>query len=179
MGLSYGQSSGQTSSTATSSGTGTQQNVYSPGQTAVRDQTGTTLASDLAAANAGTLSPGVKAMETNAADQINKTSSGLTDRVNQFLAQRGFGKSGQTGKATLEGELGRESQLGTNAATFAGQQSQLNTQNLLAALNYAFTSLGSNVTQAGTTSGSGTSSGSNFGASISGKDILGGIALGA
>jgi hypothetical protein len=169
MGLSYGQSSGQTSSSGTTASTGSQQNVYAPGQTALRGQVGGTLSQDLTAANAGTLSPGVTAMETNAADQINKTSSGLTDRVNQFLAQRGLGKSGQTGKATLEGELGRESQLGTNAATFAGQQTNLNQQNLLAALNYAFSSLGSNVNQTGTTSGTGTSKGTSFGAQVSGS----------
>jgi hypothetical protein len=96
----------------------------------------------LTAKDTGTLTPGTTAMETQAADQINKTSGGLTDRVNKFLAQRGFGKSGQTGKATLQGELGREAALGSNAATFAGQQQALNSQSLLAALNYAFTSLG-------------------------------------
>jgi hypothetical protein len=84
-------------------------------------------------------------METQAADQINKQSSGLTDRVNQFLAQRGFGKSGATGKATLQGELGRQAALGANTASFAGMQQNLNSQNLLAALNYAFTSLGTNA----------------------------------
>jgi hypothetical protein len=122
------------------------------------------LQGDTSAAATGTLSPGVQAGETAAANQINTTSSGLTSRVNQFLAARGFGKSGQTGQATLQGELGRESQLGSNAANFAQVQQQANSGNLLASLNYALTNLG------GTTSGtsSGTSSGSNFGAEVSG-----------
>jgi hypothetical protein len=161
MGLSYGQSSGQTSGTTSQSQSG----VYSPGQTAIQNQVGTNLSSDLAAAAGGTLTPGTVAQETAADDQVNKTASGLTDRVNSFLAARGFGKSGSTGKATLEGELGREGQIGNNAATFAGQQNGLNQSNLLAALNYAFTQLGSTAT--GATSGS--SSGSNFGAQVSGS----------
>jgi hypothetical protein len=140
MGLSMGGSTGGTSSSAT--GSSTTSNTYSPGQSSLQSQLGTSLSSDLTAKDTGTLTPGTTAMETQAADQINKTSSGLTDRVNQFLAQRGFGKSGQTGKATLQGELGREAALGSNAATFAGQQQALNSQSLLAALNYAFTSLG-------------------------------------
>lgn len=156
MGLSYGQTSGETSGASSTS------NKYSSAQSGLQDQIGSTLASNLAAANGGTLSPGVTAMKTQAADQINKTAGGLTDRVTQFLAQRGFGKSGQTGQASLQGELGRESQIGNNEANFAGQQSNLNTSNLLAALNYAFSSLGTS----GTTSG--TSSGTSFGAQASG-----------
>jgi hypothetical protein len=165
MGLSFGggSSQSQASRTGTTSGTSATQGVYSPGQTAVRDQTGSTLSQDLTAASTGKMTPGVTAMATNAADKINKTSSGLTDRITQFLAQRGLGKSGQTGKVALEGELGREGELGTNAANFAGMQSQLNSQNLLAALNYAFSSLGSTAATTGATSMTGNTSGSNFG----------------
>ena len=162
MGLSLGGSGGGTTSNATSASS--QSNKYSPGQTALQDQTGTTLSSDLAASSAGKLTPGTVAQETAADDQVNKTSSGLTDRVNSFLAQRGFGKSGSTGKATLEGELGRESQVGSNAATFAGKQDSLNSTNLLAALNYALTSLGSSAT--GTSSGDSSSWGVGAGASV-------------
>lgn len=164
MGLSMGESSGGTTSSAT--GSSTQNKTFSPGQTSLQKQIGTNLSSDLTAADAGTLTPGTTAMETQAADQINKTSSGLTDRVNQFLAQRGFGKSGQTGKATLQGELGREAALGSNAATFAGQQQALNSNNLLAALNYAFTTLGQTAT--------GTSTGQSSGW---GQQVGGGIAV--
>jgi hypothetical protein len=158
MGASFSGQSQQAQQTGTS--TGTAASTFSPGQSSLQSQLGTNLSSDLTASGSGTLTPGTTAMETAAADQINKTSGGLTDRVNQFLAQRGFGKSGQTGKATLQGELGREAALGSNAATFAGQQQALNSNNLLAALNYAFTSLGQ--TTAGTTSGTYSGSGSGF-----------------
>ena len=107
--------------------------------------------------------PGTVAQETQADDQINKTSSGLTDRVNAFLAQRGFGKSGATGTATLQGELGREGAIGNEAATADAQQNTLNSTNLLAALNYAFTSLGSSSSGAS----SGNSSGWGFGGGAS------------
>ena len=161
MGLSLGGSVGGTSSSST--GSSNQSNTYSAPQTAVQNAAGSTLSSDLADASAGTLTPGTTAEETTAADQINQTSSGLTGRVNQFLAQRGFGASGQTGEATLQGELGRERNLGTNAANFAGQQNTMNNSNLLAALNYAFTSLGSSAS--GASSGSGSSWGLGAGVS--------------
>jgi hypothetical protein len=143
MGMSLGGAYGQTNQSAT--GSSNQSNTYAQPQTSLQTQLGTSLSKNLASADAGTLSPGTAAMKTSAADQINKTSSGLTDRVNSFLAQRGFGSSGMTGKTTLEGELGRESALGQNEANFAGMQQGLNAQNLLAALNYAFTSLGSSA----------------------------------
>lgn len=153
MGLSLGGAYGATTSQST--GQSTTANSYAPGQTGLQGDLGKSLSTDLAAKDAGTLSPGTTALKTQAADSINKTSGGLTDRVTQFLAQRGFGKSGATGQASLQGELGRESALGNNEATFAGQQQNLNSQNLLAALNYAFTSLGSSAQGAST--GSGTS----------------------
>lgn len=155
MGVGLGASGGGTNS----SSTGMTANTYSPTQTGVQNLTGTTLASDLTAANAGTLTPGTTAEETSAADQINKTSAAGTNRVTQFLASRGFGPSGQTGQAGLAGELARESSLGTNAATFAGQQNIMNSNNLLAALNYAFQSLGSTGASTGSSSSWGVSAG--------------------
>jgi hypothetical protein len=106
-------------------------------------------------------------METTSADQINKTAKAGTDRVQQMLAARGLGQSGQTGQATLQGELARESALGTNTANYAGMQSQMNSQNLLAALNYAFTSLGSTAsgTSTGKSSQWGLGAGASFGTS--------------
>jgi len=160
MGLSYGSQSGQTASNTSQSTSGT----YAPAQSAVQGQLGGTLSSDLSAASGGTLSPGVTAGETAADNEINQTSSGLTNRVTQMLAARGFGPSGTTGQATLQGELNRESQVGSEAGIAQGQQQSLNSNNLLAALNYAFTSLGST----GTGATSGTSSGSNFGAQVAG-----------
>lgn len=162
MGLSLGGSMGGTTSSST--GSSTQTNTYDPTQDTTRGVIGTTLQDNLAAGNAGTLTPGVQAMETATADQINKTAKGTTDRVNQMLASRGFGPSGQTGQATLQGELARESAQGANSANYAGMQSQLNSQNLLAALNYAFTSLGSSASgiSTGKSSQWGTSAGAGF-----------------
>lgn len=159
MGLSYGQTSGATTGATSSATSGT----YSPTQTGVQNQTGNLLSQDLSASANGALSPGTVAQETSADDQINTTDAGLTGRVNQFLAQRGFGPSGQTGQATLQGELGREGAIGNEAATADAQQNSMNSTNLLAALNYAFTSLGSSSAGAS----SGTSSGSSFGANAS------------
>ena len=161
MGLSLGGSTGGTSSNSTSSST--QGNTYSGEQSAVQNQAGSTLSSDLAASNNGTLTPGTTAELTAANDATNKTSGGLTDRVNQYLAARGFGKSGSTGQATLQGELGRESQIGSNTSAAYAQQNTMNTQNLLAALNYAFTSLGSSASGAS----SGSTSGWGVGAGVS------------
>jgi len=55
--------------------------------------------------------------------------------------------------------LGRQSALAGNEANFASIQQGVNSQNLLAALNYAFTSLGA------TASGKSTGSTSGFGIS--------------
>jgi hypothetical protein len=164
--LSGGYSSKQTSATSTGTSSGTQANTYGAPQTALQNRLGSSLASNLAASDAGTLSPGVAAQKTAAADSINKTSGGLLDRVNQFLAARGFGKSGTTGKATLQSELGRESQLAGNEANFAQVQQGVNSQNLMAALNYAFQSLGltQNLSESGTSTGS--SSGWGIGADV-------------
>lgn len=163
MGLSYGTQSSNTNSSTSSSGSTA--NTYSPGQTAIQNQVGSNLSSDLAAAATGQLTPGTVAQETAANDQVNKTSAGSLDRVTQFLASRGLGSSGLTGKAGLQSELNRESTIGSNAAAFAGQQNSLNQGNLLAALNYAFTQLGS--TTGASSASSGSSSGSQFGADVS------------
>jgi hypothetical protein len=163
VGLSFG--GGSSSGTSSSNTSQNQSNVYAPGQTSLQSQLGGTLANDLTTASEGTLSPGVTASETAADNQTNQTAGGLTDRVNAALAARGFGPSGTTGKTTLQGELARESQIGNNANAATVQQQTLNQSNLLAALNYAFTSLGST----GGSSSSGYSSGSdsNWGANAS------------
>jgi hypothetical protein len=148
MGLSLGGSMGGTTSSST--GSSTQAKTFDPTQDYTRGVIGTTLQNNLAAANAGTLTPGTQAMQTSSANQINQTAKAGTDRVQQMLASRGLGQSGQTGQATLQGELARESTLGANTANYAGMQQQMNSQNLLAALNYAFTSLGSTASGAST-----------------------------
>ena len=153
MGASLGASGGGTSSSSQASSNIA--NTYSAPQTGIQTDLGKALSTDLTASSGGVLTPGSAAGLTSANDATNKTASGLTSRINQFLAARGFGKSGQTGQATLQGELGRESQIGTNTANAYAGQNNLNTSNLLAALNYAFTSLGSSAT--GQTSGSSSS----------------------
>jgi len=158
VGLSLGGSTSSGSSNATNSTT--QSNTYSPGQTSLQNQLGSSLSSGLTAATNGTMSPGVAAQETASADQINKTSAGTGSRISQFLAARGFGKSGATGSAGLQTELARQSSLAGNNANFAQVQQGVNSQNLLSSLNYALTSMG----MTGSGSASGSSSGTSFGA---------------
>jgi hypothetical protein len=158
-----GGSYGQTSQSST--GTSNTQNTFSPTQTATQDLLGTGLQTALASSNAGTLTPGVAAQKTAAASQINKTAAGTLDRTNAFLASRGFGKSGTAGKAALQTDLARQGALGANEANFADIQQRLNSQNLLAALNYAFTALGQ--TARGTSTGKSSGWGLNAGAGLS------------
>src|SRR5579862_9243047 len=88
MGLSFGTAtSGSSSNTNSNSNTS---NTYAPGQTNLQSELGSVLGSDLAGSQTGALSPGTLASETGADDTINKTASGLTGRVNNFLASRGY-----------------------------------------------------------------------------------------
>src|ERR1039458_5307095 len=110
VGVSGGAATGGTSSTT--SGTNTEQNTYSAGQTSLQDMLSKMFAQFfLPGLTSGAISPNVQAMQTAGADQINKTSAGLGDRMQKFVAQRGFGKSGTSGKVALSGELSRESAL--------------------------------------------------------------------
>lgn len=161
MGVSLGGSYG--SSQSASTGSDTTAKTYAAPQTGVQNDLGTSLSKSLAAKDEGTLDPGVLAQKTQSADAINTQSSGLQDRLTRFLAQRGFGKSGESGKAVLSTELGRQAALGNNEANFANVQQTANGSNLMAALNYAFTSMGTNET--GTSSG--TSSGYKVGGGVS------------
>ena len=138
-------------------GSSTQSQTYDPTQKATQGAIGTTTQTNLARANAGTLTPGVQAQETSSANSINKMAAAGADKASQALAARGLGKSGMTGQSTLQNELAREAAQGANTASYAGMQDQMNSQNLLAALNYAFTSLGSSA------SGSSTGKSSQFG----------------
>lgn len=161
MGMSMGGAYGQTSQSSQSSSN--QQNTYAPGQTAVQSQLGQDLASSLLSSQSGKLSPQVQAMKTASADAINKTAAGTVDRTNEALASRGFGKSGTAGKATLQAELGRQADLAGNESNYAGIQTGLNSQNLMAALNYAFTALGQTASGQSTGSTSGFSVGGGVG----------------
>lgn len=97
----------------------------------------------------------VTAAQTASADSINKTSGGLMDRMTKFLSSRGLGSSGQTGKAALQGELGRESDLAANNGNFANIGLNYGANMLTQALAYAFNGIGQTQSQQGSSSGSG------------------------
>lgn len=163
MGLNFGGGSSQSSTNQ--SATQNANKTFSGSQTSLQDQLGTSLSKDLSATDSGTTSPGVTAEQTQSADAINKTSDGLAGRMQRFLAARGFGSSGESGKVQLGNELQRQSDLANNNANFAQVQQNANSTNLLAALNYALTNLG--TTAASSTSGSSSGSNSTWGASAS------------
>src|ERR1035438_6016572 len=121
----------------------------------------------------GAISPNVQAMQTAGADQINKTSAGLGTRMQNFLAQRGFAKSGTSGKVALQGELGRESALGANASAASALQLQQNNTMLSDALNLAFSKIGQTTTGTANSSGWGTSTG--YSTSLGGGGSPGGL----
>lgn len=163
MGLSFGGGS----SSGTQQSNQNQNYVYSGPQQSLQSQLGGTLAQDLGAASSGSLSPGVLAGETSADNQINQSGQAALTRTQQQLAARGFGPSGQTGQATLQSALNTQNNIADETGVAQQQQQNLNTSNLLAALNYAFTSLGQNG------SSSGSSSGSNFNWGASGAAAFG------
>lgn len=162
MGLNVGQNSAQANTSQTSS----QANTYSGGQSALQDLITQHLSTLIPSMSSGTLSPDVQAQETGAADTINKTSASLGDRMQKFLAARGFGKSGQSGQVQLQTELGRQSALGANASAAGATQLQLNSSYLSDALQAAYAKLGSS--DQGSGSSSGTNDGFGFSASVGG-----------
>ncbi|HWE51409.1 MAG TPA: hypothetical protein VG273_16575 [Bryobacteraceae bacterium] len=188
MGLSFGGSSqtsqqqnqGQQSQTGNASGTtsGSQANTYSGGQSDLQTMLGQLFQSLIPSFSSGTATPLQTAATTGAADQINKSYQGSGDALTKQLAARGLGSSGQSGQATLQTELGRQSALANNLTSSASSSIDQQNQDLLAALNYAFTSTG--LSTAGSTFGTGTTntsgsssgtssgSGSNWGANVSG-----------
>lgn len=166
MGLSLGGSTGGTSESKTGTASSTATPTYSGDQTGLQALLSKVFSSLLPATADGGISPNVQAVQTAGADEINKTSSGLGDRMNRFLAQRGFGKSGATGKAALQTEIGRESALGANASAASGLQLGQNSTALSDALGFAFANPGGTKTgttsETGDTSGWGTSAGASF-----------------
>jgi hypothetical protein len=112
------------------------------------------------------MSPNTRAVTTAAAGDINQNYQTAGDAVQKSLAQRGFGRSGASGKATLQTELGRQAALAGNESAGAKSQLDQNNQSLLAALNYALTGMGSTTTSTGTQNESGQATGSQttFGA---------------
>ena len=161
MGASLGGSYASTNSSSKSQSQ--QANTYTPGQSGLQDLLAKAFSILVPSTASGGISPNVQAVQTAGADQINKTSSGLGDRMQRFLAQRGFGSSGTAGKTALAGELGRQSNLAANASAASGLQLQQNNSYLSDALQFAFNQIG----QTGSESGSGSSSGYKVGGGVS------------
>jgi hypothetical protein len=151
------QNTNQTSTaTGATSGTSTSAPTYSAPQTGLQGSLATALMNILQGNGS---SPQVEALQTQAADQINQSYSTTADRMNRFLASRGFGRSGLTGGAQLQTELGRQGALANNNANFAGLAlNQWNT-GLADALNFAFANPGYSGATTGTTSDTSTSTG--------------------
>lgn len=153
MGLSLGGS--KQSSTGSSTSTPT----YSGTQSGIQSLLAGVLGTLVPSMATGAISPNVAGTEASGADQINKTYTALGDRMNKFLASRGMGQSGVSGKAQLDTELGRAGAIAGNTNAAAGNQLGLNSSLLSDALMFAFANPGSS--SAGQQSGSS----SNWGAS--------------
>lgn len=153
MGLAFGGSTGGTSSKASSSSA--QDNVYSPDQSTVQSLFGRFAQALIPSLTAGDLAPATEAQTTANADKINRNFSGVASNLMKAYAARGFGPSGQAGDSTLQTELARQGAQAGNLEAGADSQLQQNQQSLLAALQYAFQSLG--TTAAGTSTGNSSS----------------------
>jgi hypothetical protein len=153
MGLSLGGTQSK------SSATGTTANTYTPGQTDLQSSLMQALSTLLPGITSGATSPNVTNMQTANANQINQNYAGVGDQMNRFLAARGFGQSGSTGKAAMQTELGRQGALAQNASDASGQQLNLDQSLLSDSLLAAFNQIGNSSSQ------NGTSAGSNWGAS--------------
>jgi hypothetical protein len=106
-----------------------------------------------------------------ARDQVNKTYTGLADRVRQQFLTTGGGRSGKAGQAELEGELGRSGALTDVDNTAAVQASQLPLTAAGLAEQFLGIDLGqtSSGNQTTTASGTGSESGWGVNASAGGK----------
>ncbi|GEM_PF-6574825 len=164
MGLSLGGT--KTSSQAT----GSTQNTYTPGQSSLQDSLMQAFSTLLPGVASGAMSPNVTNIQTANANQINQNYAGVGDQMNRYLAARGFGQSGSTGKAAVQTDLARQGALAQNASNASGQQLSFDQSLLSDALGAAFQ-------QVGNTS-SGNTSGSSFGWGVSGSGSTGFMAGG-
>jgi hypothetical protein len=164
MGLSLGGSMGGSSSQSTANSAGTTANTYSPGQSALQTALLSAFSSIIPGMSTGALSPNVAAAATGSANAINQTGASTLQRVNQFLASRGMGGSGQSGQADLATSLNTASNLGANQSAAAGQQLGLTSGYLTDALGAAFNPSGQTTSNSGSTKGSGSSYGFGVGA---------------
>jgi hypothetical protein len=137
MGFSFGGSGGSSTTTSSqnTSGTSTATKNYSADQQNLQSQLLQTL-NGLITSPAN--NPQIQASQTASADQINGQYSSMGDRLNQYLAQRGFGQSGQAGQAALQTELGRQGALAQNSATYGQAGLNLMTTGLQDALAAAY-----------------------------------------
>jgi hypothetical protein len=147
----------QMPTTTTSSGTQTSSNSFSPAQTSLQSS----LMAALNSLMGGSASPAIQGAQTQSADQINSEYSSMGDRMNRFLAARGFGSSGQVGSTALKTELGRQSSLAGNTATYG-----LNEMNT--ALSDSLTAAFASPTTTTTNSGTQTNAGNLAGGAMSG-----------
>jgi hypothetical protein len=150
----------QMPTTTTSSGTQTSSNSFSPAQTSLQSS----LMAALNSLMGGSASPAIQGAQTQSADQINSEYSSMGDRMNRFLAARGFGSSGQVGSTALKTELGRQSSLAGNTATYG--QMGLNEMNT--ALSDSLTAAFASPTTTTTSNGTQTNSGNLAGGAMSG-----------
>ena len=168
MGLSLGGSTGGSSSKTQSQSSSTSTPTYTQPQSGLQQLLSQVLTSMLPATGTGGTSPQVQGIETQNADQINKTAAAGQKNLQRTFASRGFGQSGESGQVALQTELGREAALGNNLASGGSLQLQQNNSTLADALAYAFANPGQ--ANQGQASGSGSSSswgvGAGFGASI-------------
>lgn len=161
MGLNFGGSSSK--STANQSTSGSTSDTYSQPQSALQSMLLSAFSSLVPGMTTGQLSPNVAAAATGSADAINKTGTATGTKIQQFLASRGFGGSGQSGQAELANQLQTSSNLAGNESAAAGQQLNLTSGYLSDALNAAFKNNGTTTNSTGNTNQSG--SASNWGAS--------------
>jgi hypothetical protein len=126
------------SETIDSTKAGQQQYTYTPEQTALQSN----LIGVLNQLLQGPNSPQIQALQTQSANQINSEYQGVGDRMNRFLAARGFGKSGQAGEAQLRTELGRQGALAGNSASYGQAGLQLLTTGLSDALTAGYKASG-------------------------------------
>jgi hypothetical protein len=99
--------------------------------------------------------------------------------MNQFLASRGFGQSGQTGQAALQTELGRQGALATNAANAGANQLAQNNTTLADAMAFSLANPGSSNTGNATASGNASNWGFGAGAGASSPGFSLASALGS
>lgn len=145
LGFSGGSSSGfeNTNTTAQGSSLGTSTPTYLPSQSSLQTLLAQAIAPIL---SSGGMTPQLQASETASANQINQNYSTLGDRMNSYLASRGFGQSGTAGQTALTNEIARQGDLAQNSANYGQQALNLFTTGLGDALSFSFANPGSSTT---------------------------------